>query len=222
LYCTLAPVFRRARVEGANERLDSLWQSTPTAEMDVIRSSYPFLQSSQAQTKRRRIQRASRGKKFLQFHENYRPAWYGRYPQSSRVIRPRQPLAQDAKQLDYDIDSDEEWGEEPNDGEELDSDMSDDDDEDDTDDKAAAKKKRKDGLIEDEGFLVPEDEDEAMSDMPPSEKKVGFGLVWLCLVGLFCFCFSLVWFGLVCLGSFSRFFSSIPFLCPHIPAARWL
>lgn len=33
--------------------------------------------------------------KFLHFHQNYRPAYYGTWRKSSKYIKPRKPLAQD-------------------------------------------------------------------------------------------------------------------------------
>ncbi|MBN3315539.1 CAF1A factor, partial [Atractosteus spatula] len=50
--------------------------------------------------------------KLLQFHENYRPAYWGTWSKRSRLISPRCPLQQDKELLDYDVDSDEEWEEE--------------------------------------------------------------------------------------------------------------
>jgi hypothetical protein len=50
--------------------------------------------------------------KLLQFHENYRPAYFGTYSKRSVVFRRgRRPLAQ-APALDYSVDSEEEWEEE--------------------------------------------------------------------------------------------------------------
>jgi len=50
--------------------------------------------------------------KLLQFHENYRPAYYGTWRKHSRVIHARHPLCRDRDLLDYDVDSDDEWEEE--------------------------------------------------------------------------------------------------------------
>lgn len=50
--------------------------------------------------------------KFFQFHENYRPAFYGTWSKHSTIFRGgRRPLAQHSS-LDYSVDSDEEWEEE--------------------------------------------------------------------------------------------------------------
>ncbi|XP_066552318.1 chromatin assembly factor 1 subunit A [Amia ocellicauda] len=50
--------------------------------------------------------------KLLQFHENYRPAYWGTWSKKSQHISPRCPLRQDKDLLDYELDSDEEWEEE--------------------------------------------------------------------------------------------------------------
>uniref|UniRef100_A0A9J7XM32 Chromatin assembly factor 1, subunit A (p150) n=2 Tax=Cyprinus carpio TaxID=7962 RepID=A0A9J7XM32_CYPCA len=80
--------------------------------------------------------------KLLQFHDNYRPAYWGTCCKKSTHISPRCPLKQDKELLDYEVDSDEEWEEEEP-GESLSHSEGDDDDEggDDDDD--------------DDGFFVP-------------------------------------------------------------------
>ncbi|XP_056234905.1 chromatin assembly factor 1 subunit A isoform X2 [Seriola aureovittata] len=50
--------------------------------------------------------------KLLQFHENYRPAYWGTWSKKSSHVSPRCPLRQDKDLLDYEVDSDEEWEEE--------------------------------------------------------------------------------------------------------------
>ncbi|XP_061593774.1 chromatin assembly factor 1 subunit A isoform X2 [Cololabis saira] len=50
--------------------------------------------------------------KLLQFHANYRPAYWGTWSKKSSHISPRCPLKQDKDLLDYEVDSDEEWEEE--------------------------------------------------------------------------------------------------------------
>uniref|UniRef100_A0A3B4AK22 Uncharacterized protein n=1 Tax=Periophthalmus magnuspinnatus TaxID=409849 RepID=A0A3B4AK22_9GOBI len=50
--------------------------------------------------------------KLLQFHENYRPAYWGTWSKKSSHISARCPLRQDMDLLDYEVDSDEEWEEE--------------------------------------------------------------------------------------------------------------
>lgn len=76
--------------------------------------------------------------KLLQFHENYRPAYWGTWSKRSSHISPRCPLRQDKDLLDYEVDSDEEWEEEEpgeslshSEGEEEEEGGEDDDDDDD-------------------------------------------------------------------------------------------
>ncbi|XP_062105149.1 chromatin assembly factor 1 subunit FAS1 isoform X2 [Humulus lupulus] len=57
------------------------------------------------------VKKFIRRKQLLQFDKSHRPAFYGIWPSRSRVVGPRHPLTKDPD-LDYDIDSDEEWEEE--------------------------------------------------------------------------------------------------------------
>ncbi|XP_029005184.1 chromatin assembly factor 1 subunit A isoform X2 [Betta splendens] len=50
--------------------------------------------------------------KLLQFHENYRPAYWGTWNKKSSHISSRCPFRLDKDLLDYEVDSDEEWEEE--------------------------------------------------------------------------------------------------------------
>lgn len=50
--------------------------------------------------------------KLLQFHENYRPAYYGTWRKHSSIITARRPWQLDTNFFAYDVDSDEEWEEE--------------------------------------------------------------------------------------------------------------
>ncbi|KAL8051925.1 hypothetical protein ABFX02_06G179500 [Erythranthe guttata] len=51
-----------------------------------------------------------RVKKLLQFDKSHRPAFYGVWPKKSQVVGGRNPFVKDSD-IDYDIDSDEEWEE---------------------------------------------------------------------------------------------------------------
>ncbi|TIA76193.1 hypothetical protein E3P91_00109 [Wallemia ichthyophaga] len=70
--------------------------------------------------------------KLLEYHEDYRPGWWGTCTKSSSTIGPRRPLAKDALQFDYTYDSEVEWGEEEQDekGEEIQSQPGSDDEKD--------------------------------------------------------------------------------------------
>ncbi|XP_078367625.1 uncharacterized protein LOC144651533 [Oculina patagonica] len=50
--------------------------------------------------------------KLLQFHTNYRPAYYGTMRKKSHHISPKNPFKKDTDLLDYEVDSDDEWEEE--------------------------------------------------------------------------------------------------------------
>lgn len=52
-----------------------------------------------------------RSKQLLQFDKSHRPAFYGYWPKKSEAVKARCPLVKDPE-LDYEIDSDEEWEEE--------------------------------------------------------------------------------------------------------------
>lgn len=76
--------------------------------------------------------------KFFQFHDNYRPAYYGTWSKYSLNIRPRAPFGKETS-LDYAVDSDDEWEEgcleEEGMVESLSSGEDDDDDEDEEDER---------------------------------------------------------------------------------------
>lgn len=59
--------------------------------------------------------------KLLQFHENYRPAYFGTWRKRSSRLTGKCPFVKDEQWFDYSVDSDEEWVEEDADenGEEL-------------------------------------------------------------------------------------------------------
>lgn len=50
--------------------------------------------------------------KFLKFHENRRPAYYGTWRKKSTTITPRRPFVADKVHFDYEVDSDDDWEEE--------------------------------------------------------------------------------------------------------------
>lgn len=61
---------------------------------------------------------ASMRYRLLQFHENYRPAYWGTWSKGSKLVTGRRPFGQDTTTLDYEEDSEAEW-EEEEDGEDL-------------------------------------------------------------------------------------------------------
>lgn len=50
--------------------------------------------------------------KFLHFHENRRPAYYGTWRKKSKKVSGKNPFGVDLQMFDYEVDSDEEWEEE--------------------------------------------------------------------------------------------------------------
>lgn len=49
--------------------------------------------------------------KLLQFHDNYRPAYFGTWRKKSSHVGPRAPFKKDMDLINYEVDSDEEWEE---------------------------------------------------------------------------------------------------------------
>ncbi|TMW55769.1 hypothetical protein Poli38472_010651 [Pythium oligandrum] len=124
--------------------------------------------------------------KLLQFHENYRPAYYGTFSKRSRIFRRgRRPFAQ-FRQFDYSVDTDEEWeeeepgeslsGAESEDGEDEDDQLDYGDDwlayEDEIEyvDGEGGDKEGESGLFDDDDD-ADEDEDVPMADDDGSDKK---------------------------------------------------
>lgn len=50
--------------------------------------------------------------KFLSFHENQRPPYFGTWRKKSNTINSRKPIARDSDLFNYEVDSDDEWKEE--------------------------------------------------------------------------------------------------------------
>ncbi|KAL3833932.1 hypothetical protein ACJIZ3_008668 [Penstemon smallii] len=90
-----------------------------------------------------------RSKKLLQFDKSHRPAFYGIWPKNSQVVGSRHPFAKDPD-IDYEIDSDEEW-EEDEPGESL-SDC----DKDDVDESMEGHLMGDDEDESEDGFFVPD------------------------------------------------------------------
>lgn len=95
-------------------------------------------------------QKFTRSKQLLQFDKSHRPAFYGYWPKKSEVVKPRCPLVKDPE-LDYEIDSDEEWEEEEP-GESL-SDCDKEEEEENTEENLS---KADDEDESEDGFFVPD------------------------------------------------------------------
>lgn len=106
--------------------------------------------------------------KFLYFHENRRPAYYGTWRKKSTVIKPRKPFAEDQKVFNYEEDSDDDWEEEEQ-GESLNA----------SEDEAEKENEdEKDDYEVDNEFFVPhghlsddEIDDEEMARLSPESLK---------------------------------------------------
>ena len=114
--------------------------------------------------KRRRsvfYSRPSRRNKLIQHHRTFRPPFYGYLPTlPARALSASRPFGLQSTGINYEVDSDEEWGEEPE-GEELGEDEED-EEEGDAGKDLSRGQLRRDGYEEDGDFTVPEDEDEAL------------------------------------------------------------
>ncbi|XP_045215837.2 chromatin assembly factor 1 subunit A-A-like [Mercenaria mercenaria] len=58
------------------------------------------------------IEKVTHHVKFLYFHENTRPPYYGTWRKRSKLLTGRNPFKQDENLFDYEVDSDDEWEEE--------------------------------------------------------------------------------------------------------------
>ncbi|KAL1803170.1 hypothetical protein ACET3Z_031817 [Daucus carota] len=108
-----------------------------------------------------------RMRQLLQFDKSHRPAFYGTWPKESQLIKPRRPFNKDPD-LDYEIDSDEEWEEEEP-GESL-SDCDKDDEEEILEDgpsKAEEEDESEDGFFVPDGYLS---ENEGVQDKMESDE----------------------------------------------------
>ncbi|CAK1542158.1 unnamed protein product [Leptosia nina] len=105
--------------------------------------------------------------KLLSFHENRRPPYWGTWRKKSAFINPRKPFKMDQNQLDYEVDSDEEWEEE--DGESIDGSAAGSDDEQEPDEYEVDNE-----VFVPHGYLSDEeatmDDDDVLSLSPETQK----------------------------------------------------
>ncbi|VDM47540.1 unnamed protein product [Toxocara canis] len=83
--------------------------------------------------------------KLFQFHDNCHPAYYGTWRKRSKTITGRNPFAKDTEMLDYEVDSDDEWEDEPE-GEDCDDDS-------DRSDESEMSDEEDDGFFVEHGYL---------------------------------------------------------------------
>jgi len=98
--------------------------------------------------------------KLLQFSENTRPPYYGTWRKKSKLISGRKPFRKDPDVFNYDVDSDEEWIDEP--GENL-SDAADEDEE-----ETEETEDDQDGFFVPHGYLS---DDEGIKDDPEEDDE---------------------------------------------------
>ncbi|KAJ8976326.1 hypothetical protein NQ317_010093 [Molorchus minor] len=116
--------------------------------------------------------------KFLKFHQNRRPPYFGTWRKISNFVKPRRPFAEDKATFNYEEDSDDDWEEEEQ-GESLNG----------SDDEADKENDEKDDYEVDNDFFVPhghlsddEIDDEANAKLSPEslkEKLKSIGCIWL-------------------------------------------
>lgn len=119
--------------DSSAEKLDSGWGDQTSDDISCID-----------------VRKCNRRKQLLQFDKSHRPAFYGIWPKTSHAVGPRHPLRRDPD-LDYDVDSDEEW-EEEDPGESL-SDCDKDDGEESLEEEYS---KADDEEESEDGFFVPD------------------------------------------------------------------
>ncbi|KAM3965497.1 LOW QUALITY PROTEIN: uncharacterized protein ACR2FA_000341 [Aphomia sociella] len=106
--------------------------------------------------------------KLLSFHENRRPPYWGTWRKRSKSVKPRRPFGQDQKQLDYEVDSDDDW-EEEQEGESIDGSAAGSDDEQEADEYEVDNE-----VFVPHGYLSDEeatmDEDDVLSLSPEAQQ----------------------------------------------------
>ncbi|KAK5985813.1 Chromatin assembly factor 1 subunit A [Trichostrongylus colubriformis] len=114
---TLAPIQRRAILELEDNILEQHPEITQTSYLASLATNPRKLVG---------VPRNPMRAKLFQFHDNYRPPYYGTWRTRSNTITGRRPFTTKEENIDYEIDSDAEWEEEPSDAEECKSDEEDD------------------------------------------------------------------------------------------------
>jgi len=99
--------------------------------------------------------------KYLSFHEDHRPPYYGTWSkQPSSVVNGRNPFGEDTTNFDYDFDSEAEW-EEGDDEQGEDCSVNDDDDDEIDDEEGDSRKYNyQDGWLAQDDDLGPQDDDD--------------------------------------------------------------
>ncbi|EFO22789.2 hypothetical protein LOAG_05699 [Loa loa] len=152
---SLAPMFRRRPLP--KEVHDSLLMEIRPVERPYLSTVKP------RKTEKVKLNRA----KLFQFHDNWRPPYYGTWRKRSTIITGRRPFAKDTKVLDYEVDSDEEW--EIPEGDDCDESTVSEDEEEDSDHSSDS-----DSFIVQHGYLSEgegEDEQDRLEPREDSSKR---------------------------------------------------
>ncbi|XP_063906423.1 chromatin assembly factor 1 subunit A-like isoform X1 [Zophobas morio] len=139
------------------------WAKTWPYEEDVIIVEEDVGESICEDKQKLKIMRV----KFLKFHENKRPPYYGTWRKKSAVVNPRRPFGEDKCFFDYEVDSDDDWEEEEQ-GESLNG----------SDDEEKENEAENDDYEVDNDFFVPhghlsddEVDDEESAKLSPESHK---------------------------------------------------
>lgn len=97
--------------------------------------------------------------KYHDFHDNYRPAYYGTWRRRSKAINGRRPFSKGEKTLNYEYDSDDDWEEEPADADECKS------DEEEEKDVPMDSDEEDDGFFVDHGYLSSDEGSQGGDDL---------------------------------------------------------
>ena len=119
------------KVEGEEDEVeildeDDVEESDPEDDLDETNANIVIRKGGDKSVK---IPRA----KLLKFHENRRPAYWGTWTKTSKMICGRRPFARDEERFEYEYDSDDDW-EEEEEGESLSDDEKDKDEDEEKED----------------------------------------------------------------------------------------
>ncbi|MFH4974206.1 hypothetical protein AB6A40_000915 [Gnathostoma spinigerum] len=151
---TLAPILVRSPLN--QEEYDHLLHAPPpeTSYLSTLPKRQRYFKSKKMRAK------------LFQFHDNYRPPYYGTWRKTSSRVTGRRPFAKDDT-LDYEVDSDEEWEEE----------VEGDDCDDDRDEEVEPEEKcsdDEDGFLVEHGYLSAGEgeDDDTISSVNDTERQL--------------------------------------------------
>ena len=161
-----------------NADRDAMTDATTTGTQEQEEAQQEEAQKEEERERLLEVLAGAGSAKLLQFAENGRPPWRGRWPGGvSGAVTPQQPLARDPH-VDYDYDSGIEWNEES--GDEIGSDDEEEDDREEEEEEEEAEMEELEDGDEGADFVVPDgdvsgaegDEDSAQAvDGQPARKR---------------------------------------------------